>query len=123
MDRENHAMVETPIACTLPASEQGNRSEAVAGLLRSAQRVDELADGYAFQYPGSEEWATQLLAFIVSERRCCPFFVFELAFETNHGPLWLHLRGEAGVKEFVRDQLIRRREVLGVENRPCSCCA
>jgi hypothetical protein len=35
------------------------------------------------------------------ERECCLFFTFALHCEPQHGPLWLHLRGPAGAKEFV----------------------
>jgi hypothetical protein len=32
---------------------------------------------------------------------CCPFFTFELTFEPDSGPIWLRVRGQEGVKEFI----------------------
>ena len=91
-----------PIACSLEEPEQIKRREELSqDLFKGCEHVEELADGYAFRYPGSEEWATRLTEFILFERRCCPFFIFELVFEPNHGPIWLRLRGEAGVKQVV----------------------
>ena len=91
-----------PIACTLSDRDQARRQGEIADTLFSGrQEVRELPDGYALRFPGDDAWATRLLAFITAERACCPFFRFELVFEQRQGPLWLHLRGPAGTKEFV----------------------
>jgi hypothetical protein len=95
-----------PIACNLPEQEQQQRREALASdIYKNFQQVDELTDGYAFRYPGGEEWPAKLLEFITFERRCCPFITFELVFEPAQGPVWLRLRGAAGVKEFISEEL------------------
>ena len=97
---------ELPIACHLPEQEQQRRREELASdIYKNFQQVDELADGYAFRYPGGEAWAAKLLEFITFERRCCPFITFELHFEPAQGPVWLRLRGAPGVKEFIREEL------------------
>ena len=97
---------ELPIACNLPEQEQQRRREELASdIYKNFQQADELADGYAFRYPGGEAWAAKLLEFITFERRCCPFITFELLFEPAQGPVWLRLRGAAGVKEFIREEL------------------
>jgi hypothetical protein len=93
---------EISIVCTLSAEDQAKRGEVTSDLLGDAEQVRELPDGYAFRFPGSEDWAARLLDHVVFERRCCRFFTFELVFEPDQGPIWLHLRGPAGVKELVR---------------------
>lgn len=40
--------------------------------------------------------------FIVYERLCCPFLNFELDVERDTNRLWLRLRGQEGIKEFIR---------------------
>ncbi len=92
-----------PIACSLSEHERVERGGEVSDLFNGVQQVHELADGYAYYFPGTEEWATRLLQFIMGERNCCLFFTFELAFEPNQGPIWLHVRGPEGVKEFMKD--------------------
>lgn len=93
---------ELPIACNLSESHLAARQEEIKeNLFKGIQQVKELADGYAFSFPGSEAWAAKLTEFIVAERNCCPFFTFELVFEPDLGPIWLHLRGAEGVKEFI----------------------
>ncbi len=96
---------ELPIACNLSASEQVSRGDEIAGIFKEVQQVNELADGYAFRFPGSEIWPARLVQFITGERNCCPFFTFELLFEPNQGPIWLKIRGPQGVKDFIKDML------------------
>jgi hypothetical protein len=43
----------------------------------------------------------QLAEWISFERKCCPFFKFEIELEPESGPVWLSLTGRAGVKEFI----------------------
>jgi len=93
---------ELPIACNLSDAQRAARGEEITqNLFKHVQQVKELADGYAYRFPRGEEWVSRLMEFILAERDCCPFFTFELVFEPNLGPLWLHLRGGQGVKEFI----------------------
>ena len=92
-----------PIACSLTQHELVERGEAVSDLFKGVQQVRELADGYAYRFPGDDEWSTRILKFIVGERSCCPFFTFELGFEPDQGPIWLHILGPEGVKDFLKD--------------------
>ncbi len=93
---------ELPIACNLSEPELAKRQEELAeNIFQGVQQVKELTDGYAYRFPGNEEWAARLMEFVLAERRCCPFFTFELIFEPNLGSTWLHLRGGQGVKEFI----------------------
>jgi hypothetical protein len=101
----DHKRSELPLACTLSGSEWTRRQGTVAKILGRAQRVEELADGYSFGFPGSAEWGNRLVDFINSERVCCRFFAFELVFEPNLGQIWLKVKGPEGVKEFVKDEL------------------
>jgi hypothetical protein len=100
-----------PIACDLSEQEQQQRRrELAANIFRDFQQADELLDGYAFRFPGDEACSQRLLEFINFERRCCAFMTFELLFEPGQGSIWLRLRGAAGVKEFIRDEMQMIRE-------------
>lgn len=72
----------------------------------SIQEVSELRDGYAFRFPPDQ--ILTLAEFITLERRCCSFFNFRLDVDSGNGPLWLHLTGGEGVKEFLKDELCYR---------------
>ena len=95
-----------PLACNLSEPEMVKRRQELAGeVFGGLQRLDELEDGYAFGFPGSEEWATRLLRFVNTERVCCPFFVFELVFEPERGPILLRVRGPEGAKAFIEAEM------------------
>lgn len=61
----------------------------------------DLPDGYAFRMDTKQIDARQLVQWIELERRCCPFFGFEILWERKNGPVWLHLTGPEGVKDFI----------------------
>ena len=105
-DPATQSATDLPIACSLPEEEQIARGEMIAeDLFAGADRVDELPDGYAFRFAVTEDRIDRLTRFIAAERRCCPFFTFELVAERDEGPLWLSLRGREGVKEFIVAEL------------------
>ena len=93
-----------PLACLLTGEGRAARGEVVRPLMASYQQVRELEDGYAFQFPGESEWIQRVVTFIAEERKCCPFFTFELQYEPNLGPIWLRLRGSAEIKALLRDE-------------------
>lgn len=62
----------------------------------------ELSDGYAFRLNSETVSVAELAEWISAERKCCPFFSFEIELQRNNGPLWLKLRGADGVKAFIR---------------------
>lgn len=104
MDTKTTAPVgdERPIACLLSEAEQAQRGEEIAEqLFAQVAETRELDDGYAFRLPGDGEWFERVTAFVAAERRCCPFFRFEIVVEPEAGSLWLSLRGRPGVKAFV----------------------
>lgn len=91
-----------PLACTLSDDDLRVRSREVAELFAHATAVEELADGYAFAFPGGGGWPRELLDFIVFERACCPFYSFGLRFPSPHGAIWLDVHGErAEIKEML----------------------
>ena len=100
-----------PIACTLSDPELARRTaEIEKSLFAGVLETSELSDGYAFRFPADPEWLPRLATFIAEERRCCPFFTFELVYQPAEGPIWLHLRGREGVKEFIAQQFLAGRE-------------
>ena len=105
-DQMDQATDEPCLACALLGREFAERKEAIASdLFAHADRVEELPDGFGYRFPTAEPWAARALSFIAEEKRCCPFFTFELIFEPEDGPLWLRLRGSEAIKAFVVAEL------------------
>jgi hypothetical protein len=97
-----------PLACSLSGPELAGRGEELEEIFERCLRTDELDDGYEFLFPGSGEWAARLTELVVFERGCCPFFVFELVFEPDGGPIRLRVRGPEGVKGIVAETFAGR---------------
>lgn len=94
------------LACALVGPGFAARKAAITrDLFAHVDRVEELPDGFGFRFTAAVPWAARALEFVEAEKRCCPFFAFELAFEPNDGPLWLRLRGSDEIKEFIRTEL------------------
>ncbi|MGH9773879.1 MAG: hypothetical protein ACRD50_02910 [Candidatus Acidiferrales bacterium] len=73
-------------------------------LKAAREDTNELADGYAYRLDSRKAPLADVAEWVAQERRCCPFFDFEIALERDGGPLWLKLRGKEGVKQFIRDE-------------------
>ncbi len=94
----------TVLACDMGAfdAEQRERYQQVTErLMDVVEEIDELSQGYRFRFPADESIVLNLAEFIALERRCCPFFTFNLVVEPDSGPTWLHLTGPEGVKAFI----------------------
>ena len=92
------------IACQLSEREQARRAEAAhQELIPGLLAVEELPDGYGYKFPADEEWVAKVMAVVAAERRCCPFFTFEVVVEPHGRGLWLRFRGSAAIKAFVRE--------------------
>jgi hypothetical protein len=73
-----------------------------AALLNALLETCELADGYAFELDRRAIAFTDVARWIDLERRCCPFFDFQVELRRNDGPIALRLTGPEGIKAFIR---------------------
>ncbi|HEU0116926.1 MAG TPA: hypothetical protein VFQ80_19685 [Thermomicrobiales bacterium] len=92
------------VACALSERDRAARGAMLAReLFAGAEAREELADGYAWRFPGDAGVLAKLADFIAGERTCCTFFRFEIDVEPGLGPIWLRLRGPEGTKTFLRE--------------------
>ncbi len=99
--------METVFACQMNALDQRQRGRynTITRTLKEArQELRELDDGYAFRLKAESNLILDAAEFIVYERLCCPFFDFELFVENADDSLWLRLRGQEGIKEFIQSE-------------------
>jgi len=71
---------------------------------RARVETIELANGFAFRFQDGTVSLANLAEWVSAERKCCPFFDFEIELQGNNGPLWLKLRGKDGVKTFMQSE-------------------
>jgi hypothetical protein len=88
-------------AKALSTAERGRYQELTRLILPAIQEKQELKNGYGFRLPARSLMnAAECVSF---ERRCCPFFTFELEVPRDEGPVWLRVMGAEGVKGFIRE--------------------
>jgi len=96
---------ETPFFCdrTALTPEQRKRQQELGKILRSSVLgVQELPDGFEFEFPFNPPNYQALTEFTPLERACCPFFDISIRLEREGGKLWWRLTGREGVKQFIR---------------------
>lgn len=71
---------------------------------RARAETIELANGFAFRFQDGTVTLTDLAEWVSAERKCCPFFDFEIEQQADNGSMWLKLRGKEGAKAFMRSE-------------------
>ena len=99
---------EVALACSLSPAELEVRGGEISALANHVRAMEDLPDGYRFAFPAEAGGLPDLVAFILAERACCPFFTFELTFPSPHRDIWLAIRGREGVKEIVYDGFVSK---------------
>lgn len=105
------APIKRPVvfACNMKAMTPAQRqrhSEVLSPALRSAKlSVNELSDGYAFQFPSDAKTFQTVTEWVGNERLCCPFFDFDIRIGDETVPMTLRISGPEGVKQFIRAEL------------------
>ena len=100
-------MTEPTFACNLfalSAEERQHHAGLLAQLAQAVAEVQELPDGYAFQYRAAESLWSTITEWIALEHRCCPFLTFTLRLAPDEA-LQLQLTGPDGVKPFLAEEL------------------
>lgn len=95
---------ETPFFCdrtALTPAQRKRQQELGHVLASSVLGIQELPDGFEFEFPSDPSNYQALAEFTPLERACCPFFDISIRLEREHGKLWWRLTGRDGVKQFI----------------------
>ncbi len=85
--------------------EEGARHKEMTGKLVSSWKgYVETRDGYKFFYSSTKVTLVELNEWASNERKCCPFFDFHIDSEREGSVFCLQLRGDEGIKPFIRSQ-------------------
>lgn len=92
--------------CKLTTPELRQRKTTVIESLRKQViQKNELANGYAFKFKGTDKMVDELTDFIKTERECCDFFTFTLSVKGDKSEIWLELTGAEGTRDFMKTEL------------------
>jgi uncharacterized phage protein gp47/JayE len=89
----------------IPPEMRSAHARLTRAITQAIEEKKELPDGYAFRLAPGKISAEQLAQWIDLEKKCCPFFGFEIHWEKENGPLSLHLTGNDGVKALIESEL------------------
>jgi hypothetical protein len=92
------------VACKLTTPELRKRKATIIAELKMVVvSRKELANGYGYEFKGTDEILDKLNTFIKTERMCCDFFTFQLTVEENKA--LLSITGPEGAKEFLKEEV------------------
>src|SRR6266853_5694323 len=104
-----------PFACNLKAFQPAERlrwRELIEQVMSAVVSARELNNGYALRVDAGRTSLVQVAQWIDLERKCCPFFDFQVAMHGEDGSLWLSLTGREGVKQFINADFLLLHDKL-----------
>ena len=97
-----------PIACDLTVFTPEQRAEHLERTRRvfsAIARLTEEMDGFTLTFHAARGLGDEVGRWIEGERRCCPFFVFDVTGDRGDGSFALRVAGPEGAKEILRGSL------------------
>ncbi|MEM7105628.1 MAG: hypothetical protein AAF502_20995 [Bacteroidota bacterium] len=76
-----------------------------------ATKVEETASGLYFEFPDEGKINTTLFKFIIEEKKCCPFFQYDIKVLANQGGIQLSVSGNEEVKAFLKTLVSVEEEI------------
>lgn len=93
-----------PIACNLKALTSEQRKELGQIGKHVIAAIDDsrdLKDGYAFRIDPRKASLADVAQWLDLWRRCCPFYEFQIDLHAANARVWLSVKGQPGVKEYI----------------------
>ena len=97
-----------PIACQLNvfSAEERWRYQAVRKQIEAAViRMVEVENGYLFHLPDDDATLVLVVDWVALERRCCPFFEFNISVGGSEPSIRVAMTGSTEVKQFLKLEL------------------
>ena len=66
---------------------------------------EELEKGFIFRFAFEENFLIKLTDYMLAEKKCCPFFQYELKIKAHTAGIELAVSGEGEAKEMVRSMI------------------
>jgi len=92
------------VSCKLTTPElQRRKATVIADLKALVLERNEVENGLAYKFEGTDETLDTLNDFIKTERMCCDFFTFRLTIDANNA--LMEITGPNGAKEFLKEEV------------------
>lgn len=96
---------EPPVACVpggVPVDKRERWIEMATEIYASVLEVKDLPNGYSLRLPNDPTSLILIAEYVSLDRLCCEFVNWNIEVERSKGPVWLHLTGGRGVKEYFK---------------------
>lgn len=96
---------EPPVACQpqgVPVDKRERWLEVGMKVYHAVELVKELPNGYSLRLPNDQTTLILLAEYVSLDRLCCEFVNWNIEVERAKGPVWLHLTGGQGTKEYFK---------------------
>lgn len=96
-----------PVACTLTPEVAAEQSERVTSTLSDRYSgAEELDDGYALSFEGTEQTLEAVARFVATELQCCSFAEYVVETAPPYEETRLRITGPEGTKAMFGDGLV-----------------
>lgn len=97
------------IACILTESKLAERkNELQKEVFSKVKKTKEIEDGFTFSFPYDEKFLLNMMEYIITEKRCCPFFNFEIKLHQTND-IQLRITGPLDAKKMLEMFLVESR--------------
>jgi hypothetical protein len=96
---------ETRFYCNIKAlslAERAHQKQLTDKLIASRTQIVETPKGYEFQFDPATVSLGEVVEWVVTEEKCCPFYYFHIDLEREGNLVCLGLTGQEGIKQFIR---------------------
>lgn len=97
---------EPPVACELTPDVATAQTERIGELAALYDRAEEVADGYALHFEGTEESLAAVAEFVATELQCCSFAEYAIETAPPYEETTLTITGPEGTKQLFGDGLV-----------------
>jgi hypothetical protein len=88
----------------LNPAERAHQKQLTQKLIASRTQIVETPKGYEFQFDPSNVSLSEVVEWVVTEEKCCPFYYFHIDLEREGSLVCLGLTGKEGIKRFIRSE-------------------
>ena len=99
----SHTMESQLLICKLNGPKLIKRKQALQKeVFSQLLSYEELEKGFLFRFTFEENFLIKLTDYMLAEKKCCPFFQYELKIKAHTAGIELVVSGEGEAKEMVR---------------------
>ena len=105
---ENHVIMDSTdtsglLVCKLTGAELQKRKAALQKeIFTEVEGSEEVENGYVFHFRDEGNFIEKLADFLLAEKKCCPFFQFDLSIKANNAGISLKVSGPPEAKAMIR---------------------